>query len=160
MSTIVSDWRSPRAVTLLAVFLVVVIGVGAFIGISTAPGEWYAALEKPPVQPAQCGVRAGLVHALCNDRHRRLAHVPARAERAGDEALVRADDTQLAVVAGLVHAALAVAGLRRDLRDISADPDLHRAELERGSGMAGLSVPYAAWVGFASLLNLSIAVLN
>lgn len=52
MSTLTfSDLRKPRALGLLALFLVVVMGVGAVVGISTAPGEWYAGLNKPPFNP-------------------------------------------------------------------------------------------------------------
>lgn len=35
----------------LALFLVIVMGGGTAIGILTAPGEWYAALDKPPFNP-------------------------------------------------------------------------------------------------------------
>ncbi|RZJ74584.1 MAG: tryptophan-rich sensory protein, partial [Brevundimonas sp.] len=52
MSTLTfSHLKSPRALVLLGVFLAVVIGVGAAIGVITAPGEWYAALQKPPFNP-------------------------------------------------------------------------------------------------------------
>ena len=52
MSTLTfSDLRTPRALGLLALFLAVVIGVGAILGVATAPGEWYAGLQKPPFNP-------------------------------------------------------------------------------------------------------------
>lgn len=35
----------------LAVFVVVVIGVGSVIGMLTAPGDWYAELDKPFFNP-------------------------------------------------------------------------------------------------------------
>ena len=35
----------------LAVFLLIVIGVGSFVGALTAPGTWYAGLEKPFFNP-------------------------------------------------------------------------------------------------------------
>ena len=47
----VSDYRRPRAVALLAAFLLVVIVVGGAICVSTAPGAWYAGLTKPPFNP-------------------------------------------------------------------------------------------------------------
>ncbi|MCO6185820.1 TspO/MBR family protein [Rhizobium sp. L1K21] len=40
-----------RSLAVLAVFLVVVLGVGFLIGTSFRPGEWYATLEKPPFNP-------------------------------------------------------------------------------------------------------------
>jgi len=52
MSTLtLDDLRQPRSLIILAGFLVVVIGVGALIGITTAPGDWYASLDKPPFNP-------------------------------------------------------------------------------------------------------------
>ena len=42
------DWRRWAA---LACFLVIVIGVGALIGFTTAPDGWYAKLAKPPFNP-------------------------------------------------------------------------------------------------------------
>ena len=45
------DIKQPRALVTLMVFLVVVIGVGAIIGTQTAPGAWYAGLEKPRFNP-------------------------------------------------------------------------------------------------------------
>ena len=35
----------------LAVFIVVVFGGGLLIGLVAQPGEWYAALTKPPFNP-------------------------------------------------------------------------------------------------------------
>ena len=36
---------------LLAAFIIVVLAVGGLIGFSSAPGEWYASLNKPPFNP-------------------------------------------------------------------------------------------------------------
>lgn len=36
---------------LLIVFIVAVVAGGSAIGVLTAPGEWYAGLEKPPFNP-------------------------------------------------------------------------------------------------------------
>lgn len=40
----------PRALLLLA-FITVILGAGLLIGYETVPGEWYAALRKPPFTP-------------------------------------------------------------------------------------------------------------
>jgi tryptophan-rich sensory protein len=45
------DIRQLRALALLAVFLIAVIGIGAFIGTQTAPGTWYAGLGKSFFNP-------------------------------------------------------------------------------------------------------------
>ncbi|EJF89271.1 TspO/MBR family protein [Bartonella tamiae] len=36
---------------LLIVFIILVVGIGSFIGFSTSPASWYAALNKPPFTP-------------------------------------------------------------------------------------------------------------
>ena len=41
----------PRHLPSLALFLLLVGGGGTLIGITTAPGEWYAALSKPSFNP-------------------------------------------------------------------------------------------------------------
>jgi len=43
--------NSRRSFVLLAAFVLVVVGAGSFIGVSTAPGPWFAALAKPPFNP-------------------------------------------------------------------------------------------------------------
>ena len=45
------DYRSPRAIGAYILFIAVVVGVGAVIGINTAPDAWYASLAKPPFNP-------------------------------------------------------------------------------------------------------------
>ena len=52
MSTVeTTDLKTPKSWLTLGVFLLIVIGIGGLIGASTAPGEWYASLEKPPFNP-------------------------------------------------------------------------------------------------------------
>ena len=45
------NYRTPRALGLLAVFLLVVIVAGGFIGVANLPDGWYQALAKPPFNP-------------------------------------------------------------------------------------------------------------
>ena len=35
----------------LALFILLVVGVGSVVGAVTAPGDWYAGLDKPPFNP-------------------------------------------------------------------------------------------------------------
>ncbi len=51
MSTASIDTRTPRTWVALAVFLVLVIGVGGLIGTQSVPGAWYESLVKPPLNP-------------------------------------------------------------------------------------------------------------
>ncbi|WP_456077515.1 TspO/MBR family protein [Devosia algicola] len=50
-SASLADYKTPRPWIILAVFLVVVIGVGGLIGTQSVPGEWYQSLNKPPFNP-------------------------------------------------------------------------------------------------------------
>ena len=36
---------------LLLAFLLIVVGVGAYIGLNTSPGDWHAGLETPSFYP-------------------------------------------------------------------------------------------------------------
>lgn len=51
MHATATDYRTPQSWIALAIFLALVIGVGALIGIQSAPGTWYASLTKPPLNP-------------------------------------------------------------------------------------------------------------
>src|SRR6478752_4869583 len=35
----------------LGIFILIVVGMGALIGLMIQPGEWYASLTKPPFNP-------------------------------------------------------------------------------------------------------------
>ncbi|WP_137154004.1 TspO/MBR family protein [Rhizobium sp. FKL33] len=43
--------RTLRSVATLLIFIVVVLGVGITMGVSNPPGEWYAGLDKPSFNP-------------------------------------------------------------------------------------------------------------
>jgi tryptophan-rich sensory protein len=161
MSTLtLSDLRSPRSIAALAVFLAVVIGVGALIGISTAPGAWYAGLEKPPFNPPNWvfgPVWFALYVLIAVAGWRTFLAEPTGTGMklwAGQMLLNWAwspiwfglNQTWLAfaVIVGILALIIAFIG--------------ERWRRDRVSAL--LFVPYAAWVGFASLLNLSIALLN
>jgi tryptophan-rich sensory protein len=161
MSTLTfSDLRNPRALGLLALFLAVVIGVGAVIGISTAPGEWYAGLNKPPFNPPNWvfgPVWFTLYVLIAIAGWRTFMTEPngtAMKLWFGQMALnwlwspvwfslhlIWPAFIVILLIDGAVLAFIA-----------------NRWSRDRLS--AALFAPYAAWVLFASLLNLSIAILN
>lgn len=161
MSTLtLSDLKSRRSLVALVVFLAVVIGVGTLIGIATAPGSWYAELEKPFFTPPN-GVFGPVWFAL----YVLIAIAGWRtflAEPTGSGMKLWAGQMLLnwmwsplwfglhqtwlafAVILGILALTLAFIAQRWNRDRLSA----------------WLFVPYAAWVGFASVLNLSIALLN
>lgn len=160
MSSITETWRTPRSLILLAIFLAVVIGVGGVIGISTAPGEWYASLNKPPFNPPNwifgpVWFTLYVLIAIAGWRtFLREPNGPAMRLWAAQMALnwlwsptwftLHWLWPAFIVIAAIL--ALILAFIARTWRE------------DRTSAL--LLVPYALWVAFASLLNLSIAILN
>lgn len=161
MSTLTfSDLRKPRALGLLALFLVVVMGVGALVGISTAPGEWYAGLNKPPFNPpnwifgpvwstlyvliAVAGWRTFMGEP--NGTGMKLWYAQMVVNWLWSPVWFGLHLIWPAFFVILVIDALVLAFIA------------NRWSRDRLS--AWMFVPYAAWVLFASALNLSIAILN
>lgn len=161
MSTLtVPDLKSPLSLVILAVFLAVVIGVGALIGVSTAPGEWYASLEKPPFNPpnwlfgpvwlalyvmiAIAGWRTFLGDR--NGRGMKLWYAQMILNWAWSPVwfTLHLLWPAFAIIVAILVCIIAFIGDRWN----------------RDRASAWLFVPYAAWVGFASMLNLSVALLN
>ncbi len=144
----------------LAIFLVAVVGGGAAIGVLTGPGDWYAGLAKPSFNPPNWvfGPVWTLLYILIAVAGWRTW----RARRGG--AAMALWWLQMALnflwspvffAAHMIGAALViiVAMLVTILAFIAASWKQDRVA-------AGLFVPYAAWVGFASVLNLSLFLLN
>ncbi|MCI5039877.1 MAG: tryptophan-rich sensory protein [Donghicola eburneus] len=144
----------------LGKFVLLVMGGGFLIGLTFTPGEWYAALNKPPFNPPSWvfGPAWTVIYLF-------IAIVGWRVHQRGDLRHLRGLWwTQLALnflwtpaffylnmpwLAFAVIAPLLVSIVALLLR---------LAPTDRLS--AALFVPYAGWVGFASVLNLSIAILN
>ena len=161
MSTLtLSDYRTPRALLLLAVFLAIVIGVGAVIGISTAPGEWYAGLNKPLFNPPNWlfgPVWFALYVLIAIAGWRTLLQQPSGTAMKlwyGQMALNWVWSPVWFGLHALWPAFVIIIAILATIVAFIAT----RWKDDRVS--AWLLVPYAAWVAFASLLNLSIAVLN
>ncbi|RYH13425.1 MAG: tryptophan-rich sensory protein [Alphaproteobacteria bacterium] len=161
MSTLTfSDLRNPRALGLLALFLLVVIGVGAVIGVSTAPGEWYAGLDKPPFNPpnwifgpvwftlyvliAVAGWRTFMTEP--NGTGMKLWY--------GQMALNWLWSPTWFGLHLIWPAFIVIVAIDLVVLAFIAN----RWSRDRASAL--MFVPYAAWVLFASVLNLSIAILN
>lgn len=152
--------REPRSLITLVAFMVVVIGVGALIGTGAQPDAWYASLEKPPFNPpnwifgpvwftlyvliAIAGWRAWM-------RDNRSTAMMLWAGQmvlnwAWSPAWFGLHQTWLAFVI-LVAMWSCIAGFIA-------------VNWQRDRTAALLFVPYIAWVSFAGLLNLWIALAN
>lgn len=160
MNTVADTPNTARTWLLLAAFLAVVIAVGSLIGATTAPGDWYAGLEKPPFNPPSwlfAPVWLVLYVMIAVAGWRTFLR-----DRGGVAMKLWAGQMALnwlwspvffslhwlwpAGVVILALLALIVAFIARSRRE------------DRLS--AWLFVPYAAWVSFATVLNLSLAILN
>ncbi|AEQ51007.1 TspO and MBR related proteins [Pelagibacterium halotolerans] len=144
----------------LGVFLVVVIGVGALIGTQTAPGPWYAGLEKPPFNPPNWifgPVWFTLYVLIAVAGWRTFLAAPFSAAMAlwtGQMILNWAWSPAFFAAQSLWLALAIIVPMLVLILAYS----VNRWRNDRVSAL--LFVPYAAWVSFATLLNASLIVLN
>jgi benzodiazapine receptor len=154
------DHRSPRALLLLAAFILVVIGVGGLIGASNVPGIWYQGLQKLWFNPpswvfAPAWITLYLLIAIAGWRTFLRDSTGQPMKLWGVQMLLNWAwspvffGLQLPWPAFGVIVALWLAILSFIVTSRRAD-----------TFSAWLFAPYIAWVSFAALLNLAIALLN
>lgn len=160
MDTLASDFRQPRAWLVTAIFIAVVVAVGAVIGINSPPDAWYQGLAKPPFNPPNwvfapvwftlyvcigiAGARTYLRDASSLPMFLWILQMVLNWAWSPTWFTLHLlwPAFALIMVILLLIVAFVVANWKRD------------------RGAAWLFVPYALWMAFASTLNLSIAVLN
>lgn len=144
----------------LAGFIVLTLAGGTLIGLMTAPGEWYAQLQKPPFNPPNWifGPVWSLLYIL-------IGIAGWRTWRVGSMTAMRLWWLQLVlnfawspVFFALHQIAAALVVVLALLVAVLAFIAVSRRDGDGAS--AGLFLPYVAWVSFASLLNASILWLN
>lgn len=145
---------------LLALFLVLVIGAGSLIGISTAPGEWYAGLNKPPFNPPNwifAPVWLALYICIAIAGWRVFLRAPKSSAMAFWVAQMLLNwlwSPTFFVLHMVWPAFIVILGVGLAIIGFIVESRKH----DPFSG--GIMVPYLAWVSFATLLNLSIGILN
>ncbi|QQR35499.1 tryptophan-rich sensory protein [Devosia oryziradicis] len=155
-----ADYKTPRPWLTLGIFLVVVIGVGALIGTQSVPGAWYESLEKPPFNPpnwifgpvwftlyvtiAVAGWRIWMVDPRSDAMKVWFAQMAFNWAWSPIWFLGQMLWPAFAVIVAILALIVAFIVVARKYDAIAS----------------WLFVPYLAWVSFASLLNLSIAILN
>ena len=160
MSTAIFDLRSPRTLSVFVLFIAIVVGVGAVVGVSTGPDAWYASLAKPPFNPPNwlfapvwftlyvmigiAGARTFLSDASSRPFFLWLLQMILNWAWSPTWFTLHLLWPAFAIIAAIL--ALIVGFI------------VVSWKTDRVSAL--LFVPYAAWVAFASSLNLSIAILN
>ncbi|KKC39922.1 CrtK/TspO family sensor protein [Devosia epidermidihirudinis] len=140
--------------------MVVVIGVGGLIGTQSTPGAWYEGLNKPPFNPpnwifgpvwftlyvmiAVAGWRIYMISPSATAMKVWYAQMALNFMWSPIWFIAHLIWPAFAVIAVILALIVTFIVLARKLDPIAA----------------WLFVPYLVWVGFASLLNLSIGILN
>lgn len=150
----------PRSVISAVAFVAVIMAISLGIGYVTAPGEWYENLNKPAFNPPSWvfGPVWTVLYVLIAIAGWRMWRI---APKSGAMALWVAQMILnwlwSPAFFGAEAPALALAIIVAMLASIALF--ITQAwRLDRWS--AGLFVPYAAWVAFATTLNGSIVLLN
>jgi tryptophan-rich sensory protein len=160
MNTLTIDYRQPRALVVTLIFIAVVATVGALIGLNTGPDAWYAALAKPPFNPpnwvfAPVWFTLYVLIGIAGARtFLRDASSPAMFLWAGQMVLNWAWSPTWFTLHLLWPAFAIIITILALIVTFIVVTWKH----DRASAL--LFLPYAAWVAFASTLNLSIAILN
>lgn len=149
-----------KRATILALFLLLSVGGGLLSGFYNMPGEWYARLEKPPFNPPDwifgpVWTILYILIAIAGWRTwERRFHGPAMQLWFGQMALNFAWSPVFFSYHRLGLAlAIIVALLLTIIGFITVNWNRDRVS-------AGLFVPYAGWVAFATMLNASLLFLN
>ena len=145
----------------LALFILLVVGIGWTIGATNLPGAWYAGLQKPPFNPPN------LVFAPTWTVLYVMIAVAGWRTYLQEETTALPMQLWLAqmilnflwspVFFTLHHMTFALAII---LTLLAVIVGFVWVQWRENRVAAGLFIPYAVWVAFASLLNYSIYRLN
>ena len=155
-----ADYKTPRPWLTLGIFLLVVVGVSILIGTQSTPGPWYDGLDRPPFNPpswifSPVWTTLYILIAIAGWRIWMIDPGSGAMKVWFAQMLVNWAWSPVFFVAEMLWVAVAVILVMLAL--IVAFIVLAR---RHDRVAAWLFVPYLAWVSFATLLNVSIAVLN
>ncbi|MBB4143531.1 TspO/MBR family protein [Rhizobium rhizoryzae] len=149
-----------KKILIHVLFVAVVVGLGALIGIANIPGEWYQALNKPPFNPPNWifGPVWTTLYVLIGIAGARTWLDSPSSSRMQiwfgqmvlnflwSPAFFGMESTVLGLIVIIPMLVLIVLFIQRSWNK------------DRISAL--LFLPYIAWVSFATLLNLSLFILN
>lgn len=144
----------------LTVFVLVAVVLSGAFGFFTAPGEWYASLDKPPFNPPNWVFAPVwfVLYALIAVAGWLVWLKAPRSTALGVWAVQMAVNWIWSPVFFRLQSPWGAAIIIIALFALVAIFIRLAAPIDRRA--AWLFVPYALWVGFASLLNVSVAFLN
>ncbi|WP_198338333.1 TspO/MBR family protein [Labrenzia sp. VG12] len=154
------DLQSRHARKILALFVMTVLGVGVLIGSTTETGGWYENLQKPVFNPPNWifgPVWSCLYVLIAVAGWRTYQHCPrGRLWQVWCVQMVlNFAWTPIFFRLHLIWPAFLVLAILLCLVSVFIV-----SAWQRDRTAAWLFMPYAVWVGFAGLLNLTIAILN
>ncbi len=152
--------RFPRSLLLLPVFLVLVVGIGFLIGMSTPPDAWYSALEKPFFNPPNWvfGPVWSVVYVLIALAGWQVFRKRGWGLEMGLWLLQMGLNFVWSPIWFGLHAPWAAFAVISALWIVIVAFIIRTWRRERLAAV--LFLPYVAWVSFALVLNGTIAVLN
>lgn len=152
--------NSPAKWIALVFFFLFVVGGGTLIGLSVPPGEWYAGLAKPPFNPPNWifGPVWSVLYLLIAFAGWRIWNRnPAGLAMQVWFAQLALNFAWTPVFFGLQSPGFALVII---LPMLALIVWFIRLTWDRDRVSALCFIPYAVWVGFATLLNASIVWLN
>ena len=160
MSAATTDYRTPRSWGVLTLFIVVVVAVGAVIGTQSIPGAWYEGLNKPPFNPPNwifgpVWFTLYVMIAIAGWRTFMRDRTGTPMKIWYGQMVLNWAWSPIWFIGQMIWPAFAVIVLIW-----LAIVSFILVSWNRDRPSALLFVPYLAWVSFASLLNLSIGILN
>ena len=160
MSAATTDYRTSRSWGVLALFIVVVVAVGAVIGTQSIPGAWYEGLNKPPFNPPNwifgpVWFTLYVMIAVAGWRTFMRDRTGTPIKIWYGQMVLNWAWSPIWFIGQMIWPAFAVIVLIW-----LAIVSFILISWNRDRPSALLFVPYLAWVSFASLLNLSIGILN
>jgi len=160
MSTATVNLHTPGSWLRLGLFILLVVGVGGLVGISAQPDAWYESLAKPPFNPPNWvfGPVWTTLYVLIGIAGWRTFETDRRSRGMVLWCVQMVLNWCWSPVWFGLHmlwpAFVVILAILATILAFIAD------RWERDRVAALLFVPYALWVAFASLLNLSVAILN
>ena len=160
MGTLTYDYRSRRSLVLTVAFVAVVVAVGAVIGISSSPDGWYQSLAKPPFNPPNWifGPVWFALYVMIGIAGARTAYRDASSTPMFLWILQMILNWAWSPTWFTLHQLWPAFIIIAAVLALIVAFIVTTWKADRVSAL--LFVPYAAWVAFASSLNLSIALLN